>query len=243
MTEQPKPESSFSLKQSKIRFSEKLEEYHYIPSRNDFSERELRHCWYTEEEKAKYIERHERSSKRLENGERSKRGESFRGLEGWTQDGADEANEMIEECLDAVLHEQQRQWRKNRRNPINLALISESKSKKSIKMALRTAKRDTKEALRAYERMGIEDLDLESATSSISSLMASMPASSSSVEDSDENEPDKPRRTEKREGKRRSTSKRRSSAYRSRGEHRRSKSTSSSTSRGVERIQKAIALE
>ncbi|KAL3934961.1 MAG: hypothetical protein SGBAC_009424 [Bacillariaceae sp.] len=264
-TSQPKPESSFSLRhRTKIRFSQTIEECHEILSRADYTERELRHCWYTEEEKEKYMDRHEKSAKKLEQGERSKRGESFRGLEGWTQDGADEANEMIEECLDAILNEQERQWKKKRHNHQNLALISESKSKKSIKVALKTARRDTKEAIRAYESMGIEDLDLESATDSISSLIAaSMPteaaASSSTGGESDENESHTgDRRKEKREHRRRSTTgERRSKAYRRRGdEHRRttksSTSSGSSSSRssrsrggggGVERTQKAIPLE
>jgi len=243
-TEQTKPESNFSLEYSysKIRFSQQINEYHDILSRESYSERELRHCWYTEEEKTKLIDRHERSAKKLEKGERSKRGESFRGLEGWTEAGADEANEMIEDCIDAVLNEQDRQMKKDRRNHGNLALISLSKSKKAIKMALRTAKRDMKEAIRAYESMGIEDLDLDSGSSSISSLIAS-PPTPDEVE-SDENESDdKPRRTEKRDRRRRSTSSQRRS-YRSRGEHKRTK-RSGSTSRGggVERIQKAVPLE
>lgn len=219
-SEQTKPVSSFSLERSKVRFSQKIQEYHIL-SLDSYSERELRHCWYTEEEREKYMDRHERSAKRLEKGERSKRGESFRGLEGWTQDGGEEANEMIADCIDAVLYEQERQWKKHRENRHNLALISESKSKKCVKMAIRIGKRDMKEAIKAYESMGIEDLDLDSVTDSIASLVASSKSGSSSNH-SDENELYRPRSTQKVEERhRRTTRGRRSSAYRTRGEHER----------------------
>jgi len=169
-TEQTAPESCFDLETSKVRFLQKVEEYSVL-ARHCYSEREMRHCWYTEEEKEKYRERHIRSAQRLENGERSKRGESFRGLEGWTQDGGQEANDMVQNCVLSVLREQELLWKQLKENPDRLAFVS--KSTRSVRLAIRAAKKDTSDAVKAYQSMGIECIDFESGTIAVSSLISS----------------------------------------------------------------------
>lgn len=128
-----------------------------IPNRWDMSDEEYFLCFYSPDEIDWMNEEQNETADRIESGEEAKRDTPYRGLEAWTQEGQYLMNQRIFSCVDAVLDEQDKQWKKNKSSTRKIARASKSLSKSSNKLALELAKQDEIEARKIYE----EDLNDE----------------------------------------------------------------------------------
>lgn len=198
---------SFDLVKSKVRFAHVVE-HHYIPSHKSYSDKERKICWYSREEKKKHRSKHYKTAERMESGQKCRKGTSYRGLEGWTRVGGKQSNDQIHACIDAVMDEQEFQWRKDCLDAQRISNASRTKSKKSTKQAIKRAKHDEKVAKKDAKSMdeeGNDDLHDSCSFSTTSTF------SSTSLESRRMNQWNEPRQSRRRS----STTLRRLSMYES----------------------------
>jgi hypothetical protein len=195
------PEVVSNLVESKVRFSHVVEQ-HYIQSSQCYSDSEKKSSWYSKKEKKKQQSKHYKTAERMERGQKCKKGTSYRGLEDWTRLGGKQATEQIHACIDAVMDEQVFQWRKDTHDAERIAQTSRSKTKKSVKQAIKRAKHDEKEAKKAVNSMEEKEMLHDSATFSTTSTLSSSAISLGSR-----------RRNLWNEARRRTSASRRSSIY------------------------------
>lgn len=138
-----------------------------VGSSGDYSKSEKESCWYSRSELEKLRQQKEKTALRLDSGKKCKRGSSYRGLECCTRKGEREMEKEVYGCIDAVLDEQEVQWRSGVDDIERIADLSRKVSKRSATRALRLAKLDEKEARKEYRRMqrrssiGIVSTELE----------------------------------------------------------------------------------
>lgn len=150
VTEEESEASSFDLELGKVRFSEALLRYDIL-SLDDYTKKELKKCWYTEEDKEKMNKSHNKLVRRYETGKRCKRNMTYRGLECWTDKGAAKLDEAISRTVDAVMDEQDAQWAAGVDNWNRISSLSRAVSKESRNKAREIAEEDRREARFAYE--------------------------------------------------------------------------------------------
>ena len=150
--ESDSPSSSTSGPQRALTFAP-TNKYFEIMSLEDYSEKELRRCWYTPEEKEKMNKSKDKLVARLETGKPLKGDMTYRGLECWTVDGGQELDDNIARVVDAVMDEQDRQWAEDDDNFELIAEISQGASAGSAELARSLAIQDEKEAKSACDSM------------------------------------------------------------------------------------------
>lgn len=117
-----------------------------IDSHREYSSKERARCWYSETDKAKMLAKHERVVARLENQRPCKPTQTYRGLESWTVVGATTLDAVISRCVDAVMDEQDRQWRANEDEMERIAAVASEATAGSVERALAVALEDELEA-------------------------------------------------------------------------------------------------
>ena len=94
--------------------SELGHEVEFIESHKEYSSKERGNCWYSSKDKERMMSRHERVVARMEKKKPPKNDDqSYRGLESWTTEGAQHLDEVIALSVNAVMDEQDRQWKVN----------------------------------------------------------------------------------------------------------------------------------
>lgn len=135
-----------------------------IMSLEDYSEKEIRRCWYSPEEKEKMNHSKDKLVARMEAGKPLKGDMTYRGLECWTTAGGEELDANIARVVDAVMDEQDRQWAENNDDFELIAKVSSVATSGSAELAREIAVQDEKEAKSAWETM--EDMSVTSMHSS-----------------------------------------------------------------------------
>jgi len=127
--------------------------YREIISRHDYSEKEIRRCWYSVEEKEKMNRSKDKMVARLEAGKPARGSATYRGLECWTTKGGQDLDEKIAAVVNAVMDEQDRQWSVNCDDHDRIAQVSATVTAESAIIARRLAMQDEKEAKVAWESL------------------------------------------------------------------------------------------
>eukprot|EP00980_Cylindrotheca_fusiformis_P007648 scaffold1605_cov141-Cylindrotheca_fusiformis.AAC.11 len=153
VTEEESDDETFNIEFGRVRFAEAVLRYEIL-CLDDYSERELKKCWYTEEDKAKMSKAHNKLVRRYELGKRCKRNMSYRGLECWTDEGAARLDKAISKTVDAVMDEQDEQWATGVDNWDRISKLARSSSKECRSQARKTGQEDEFEARLAYETFG-----------------------------------------------------------------------------------------
>eukprot|EP00980_Cylindrotheca_fusiformis_P009468 scaffold2068_cov96-Cylindrotheca_fusiformis.AAC.24 len=155
----------------RVRFSADVTFFPCI-ARGDFSPQELQACFYTSKEKKQQWVHQNKAVTRSEQGKE----EDCRGLESLTDKGYRIMTLAKNKCVDAVMDEQEEQWREGITCLERIAMASMQVSKASIIMARKIAKRDAQKANKAYRQMDKEqandDEEDTEETASLSSLSA-----------------------------------------------------------------------
>ena len=113
---------------------------------SDYSEKELRKCWYTGQEKERMELRRLGLLFRLKYGKSEKPNSTFRGLEQLTREGQAKMTAKISACVTAVLDEQDRQWETGIDDWDAIASASRKTSLSCLARALVTAEADRKDS-------------------------------------------------------------------------------------------------
>lgn len=93
---------------NRVHFDHKQEVFPII-SRNDYTDKEFDNCWSNNpKDKARKYKEFQRDVKRMLSGKKPKEDCTFRGLEQYTEKNSDQ---IIYDCIDAVMDEQERQCR------------------------------------------------------------------------------------------------------------------------------------
>lgn len=128
-----------------------------IESHKDFSTRERNRCWWSPSEKEKCMSKHERVVSRMEHRKPCRKHETYRGLESWTSQGAAKLDQVINLCVDAVMDEQDHQWRVHKDDFERIAAISQRATADSAKRARHVGLKDEREALLVRNQSWVED--------------------------------------------------------------------------------------
>lgn len=128
----------------------------YTISRYEMTLDEALKTWIFADEKSDMMSGYSKTAERMKSGKKPKRNSSYRGLECFHSTDADELRETIKSCVDAVLEEQGNRLKQEPIEWKQLAKVAKKHSKPSIKLALKRAKEDEKEAKKAYRRMELD---------------------------------------------------------------------------------------
>mmetsp|Transcript_3573 Transcript_3573/g.8535 ORF Transcript_3573/g.8535 Transcript_3573/m.8535 type:complete len:519 (-) Transcript_3573:385-1941(-) len=143
---------------NRVRFSIKANKVHKVASHNDFSAKERGNYWWSDREKDRMMAKHERlvakyeqtragtkpGSKKISTGKLG----SYRGLESWTAAGSLKLDHTIEQCITAVMDEQDRQWNENDDDLEVIAQKSKAVTEDSARRARLNGLQDAQESLR-----------------------------------------------------------------------------------------------
>lgn len=140
---------------TRVRFAETIKE-HEIQSLNNYTNSELRSSWYSSKEKKAMSARREKMLAQLESGKRCNEDKTtYRGLECWTTEGAEELSDNINLVIQVVLQEQERQLASGLKLDAKLiAATSQAVTGLSLQRALQLAQTDESEATRI--NLGLE---------------------------------------------------------------------------------------
>jgi trimeric autotransporter adhesin len=130
-----------------------------IESHKDYSTRERNRCWWSPSEKEKCMSKHERVVSRMEHQKPCRKNETYRGLESWTSQGAAKLDQVINICVDAVMDEQDYQWKVQKDDFDRIAAISRRVTADSANRAKLVGMRDEREALLVRDQSWTEDDD------------------------------------------------------------------------------------
>ncbi|KAL3928166.1 MAG: hypothetical protein SGBAC_012762 [Bacillariaceae sp.] len=139
-------------KKSRVRFNEQVLQRSTL-SLDDYSNTEIKRCFLSEEELVKTMDRIAKVAQRMESGKQPRLGSSYRGLENATVDGGTEFYYNVEDVVESVLLEQERQYNEGFYTEDLIAGASEMYSEVPLSKALKRAKSDAREAKRAYRHM------------------------------------------------------------------------------------------
>jgi hypothetical protein len=131
-----------------VRFSMTIRQ-HASMSIEEYTEDEVRNCWYSFEDKEKMYEKHNKMVARFESGKKAKKGSTYRGLECWTTKGGCDLDLNISKCTDAVMDEQDAQWSASIDDWERVATASREVTVGSAKRALATGQEYEREAIEA----------------------------------------------------------------------------------------------
>mmetsp|Transcript_28167 Transcript_28167/g.43398 ORF Transcript_28167/g.43398 Transcript_28167/m.43398 type:complete len:259 (-) Transcript_28167:14-790(-) len=130
---------------------------HLIDSHSTYSDKEVKRCWYSPEEKDKMAAKREKVILRMEEKKPERPGRPYRGLEHWTEEGSDQVTAQIDRVVSAVMDEQDEQWAKNVDDYDRIAAISRRESGVSVEQAIQNAYRDEQEATKIRSEDGMDD--------------------------------------------------------------------------------------
>jgi len=139
---------SFNFTTRRVRFSSSVRQ-RTILNIDDYSERERKQTWQDKEDKAEMTKNHDKIFRRYEMGKVCMRNMSYRGLDCWTEKGANKIGATIDRLISTVMDEQDDQWKRGIVNPDRLAETSMFVSRLSVLQALRMAEEDEYEAQEA----------------------------------------------------------------------------------------------
>jgi hypothetical protein len=119
--------------------------------------------WYSSEEKVKMFLYHRKIVQRMDSGKRPKKNTSYRGLENLSKANAFELEIVIHACVDAVMDEQEKQWKLDTYDSERFAAVSREVSEESLALSFKMAEHDQRQARKAYKSMEKEqDQDADS---------------------------------------------------------------------------------
>jgi hypothetical protein len=142
-----------------VRFAMNAIQRHEVESHFDFSDRERSKYWWSDREKDRMMAKHERLVAKYEQQKQTKKPgstkktstkkiQSHRGLESWTAAGSLKLDYTIEQCISAVMDEQDRQWNENDDDSTNISKCSIKVTEDSARRARLNGLQDAQEALR-----------------------------------------------------------------------------------------------
>jgi hypothetical protein len=109
---------------TRVRFSPHIDIEETLPL-DDYTAKERKAYWYSEEDKAKLNARRMKVVTRMEGGKtRRRKGETYRGLECSSMEGAQRLQAAVARHADAIMNEQDRQWKIFRDDYEMLAMMS-----------------------------------------------------------------------------------------------------------------------
>ena len=146
---------------------------HEIMGLEEYSEKELRRCWYSPEEKEKMNASKDKIVARLEAGKKPRSDMTYRGLECWTTKGGQKLDENIARSVNSVMDEQDRQWALNCDDWDKIAEVSAAVTVDSGRIAREVALEDEKEAQLVWQ--SLEDLSVASQHSSMDESVPEYP--------------------------------------------------------------------
>jgi hypothetical protein len=149
-----------------------------IPSHEDYSEKELKKCWYTDADKEKMQVTKDKTVARIEKGKPAKGSVPYRGLECWTTVGGELLDQHISVVVAAVMDEQDAQWDADSDDRARIAAVSLAATGHSQEKAYRVAAEDERAALLAWSLH--EDASQQSSLADDDSLVSSSSRRSSS---------------------------------------------------------------
>jgi hypothetical protein len=133
-------------------------------NREDYTLEEAGGSWFSAAEKVKMFLYHDKTVQRMESGKRSKKNTSYRGLENFSKANASELEIIIHACVDAVMDEQENQWKLDISDWERFAAASREVSDESLALSFKMAEHDQRQARKAYKSMEKErDQDADSA--------------------------------------------------------------------------------
>lgn len=144
---------------------------HEIMTLDDYTEKELRKCWYSIDDKDKMNATKDKTVARIEKGKSPKGSMTYRGLECWTVKGGQELDEQIARAIDAVMDEQDRQWKIEQDDWDRIAVLCHAATADSAVRARKLALQDEIDAKEAWDK---ED-DLTESLHSVQSTMSEQP--------------------------------------------------------------------
>lgn len=143
----------------KVRFAMKANTLHEVESHEYFSPKERGNYWWSDREKDRMMAKHERLVAKYEQtrsatkpGTSKKTAQdkigTYRGLESWTAAGSLKLDYTIEQCISAVMDEQDRQWNENDDDADLIAKKSQAVTEDSARQARLNGLQDAQEALK-----------------------------------------------------------------------------------------------
>lgn len=153
----PHVRSKSSGDKRRVRFKKKRNVLHEVEPHSEFSAKERSNYWWSEREKDRMMAKHERLVAKYEQQKSgTKLGKkmsadklgSCRGLESWTAAGSMKLDHTIEQCITAVMDEQDRQWNENDDDADIIAQKSFAVTEDSARRARLNGLQDAQEALR-----------------------------------------------------------------------------------------------
>jgi len=143
----------------RVKFVLKATQIHKVESHENFSSKERSNYWWSDREKDRMMAKHERLVAKYEqqrsstkSGSSKKFSEeklgSYRGLESWTAAGSLKLDHTIEQCISAVMDEQDRQWAENDDDADVIAQKSKLVTADSARRARLNGLQDAQEALK-----------------------------------------------------------------------------------------------
>ena len=171
-----------------VRFAMKANTMHDVESHEDFSAKERGDYWWSDREKDRMMAKHERLVAKYEQtrsatkpGTSKKTSQekmgSYRGLESWTAAGSLKLDYTIEQCISAVMDEQDRQWNENDDDADIIAKKSQAVTEDSARRARLNGLQDAQEALKVRgeswsKKGGGDDISVGSAVSTGTAAIA-----------------------------------------------------------------------
>ena len=151
---------SSSHRRVRVRFSHQPQ-VETITSREDFTPSELSASWYSGEEKRELYEDYEKIVMRMEAGKRPKKNTTYRGLENFSETNSAQLDEIVHDCIDAVMDDQDRQWAENgdEADWDSFREVSLQVSLQSASLAYKMAEYDEREARKAYIALAKEEFE------------------------------------------------------------------------------------
>jgi hypothetical protein len=143
----------------RVRFALEAIKVREVESHQNFSSKERSNYWWSDREKDRMMSKHERLVAKyeqqrsptkpgaLKKSSVSKLG-SYRGLESWTAAGSLKLDYTIEQCISAVMDEQDRQWNDNDDDSDGIAKMSLAVTEDCARRARLNGLQDAQEALK-----------------------------------------------------------------------------------------------
>lgn len=119
----------------------------------NYTQAEIDSYWLSVEDMDKISDRLDRIALRIESGKKARLGSTYRGLENITREGQTEYVFNIQDCVEAVLLEQDRQYSEGIHNDALIAEASMQYTRETLMKALDRGISDAKEAKHAHERL------------------------------------------------------------------------------------------
>jgi len=145
--------------QHNVRFALNAILVYEVESHENFTAKERSKYWWSDREKDRMMAKHERLVAKYEQQKSSSRSvsskkgsskaiQSYRGLESWTAAGSLKLDHTIDQCITAVMDEQDRQWRDDADDADIIAQKSLAVTEDSARRARLNGLQDAQEALK-----------------------------------------------------------------------------------------------